>query len=85
MEHKSYKCMLGVFERLEATLGHDLFAKLFPLILTDNGSEFLNAEALENIGFGMARTKLSYCNPQASYQNGAIEKNHTYIRLFLPK
>jgi len=52
---------------------------------TDNFSEFLNAEALENIGLGMARTKIIYCDPQASYQKGAVEKNHTYIRLFLPK
>lgn len=85
MDHKSSKCVLGAFEHIEATLGHDLFVKLFPLLLTDNGSEFLNAEALENIGLGVARTKLFYCDPQASYQKGAIEKNHTYIRLFLPK
>lgn len=85
MPHKSSKCVLSVFEWLEATLGHDLFLMLFPLILTDNGSEFLNAEALEKATLGVPQTKLFYCDPQASYQKGAIEKNHTYIRLFLPK
>lgn len=26
-----------------------------------------------------------YCDPSASYQKGAIEKNHEYIRYILPK
>lgn len=85
MEHKSSKCVLSVFEWLETTLGYEMFAALFPLILTDNGSEFLNAEGIETSNPGSIRSKLYYCDPQASYQKGAIEKNHTYIRLVLPK
>ena len=30
-------------------------------------------------------TNLFHCNPGASYQKGAIEKNHEYIRHILPK
>jgi len=85
MEHKSSKCVLSVFDWLETALGHEMFAALFPLILTDNGSEFLNAEGIETSNSGSIRSKLYYCDPQASYQKGAIEKNHTYIRLVLPK
>ena len=34
---------------------------------------------------GIGRTRIFFCNPGASYQNGAIEKNHEFIRYVIPK
>ena len=34
---------------------------------------------------GANRTKIFYCDPQASWQKAHIEKNHEYIRYVIPK
>jgi IS30 family transposase len=34
---------------------------------------------------GIRRTKIYYCDPQASWQKPHIEKNHEYIRYVIPK
>ncbi len=62
-----------------------LFSQSFPVILTDNGSEFTNPLALELNSNGVQRTKIFYCNPMASYQKPHVEKNHEYIRYILLK
>lgn len=82
---KTQKEVLRVFNMLEYDLGNDLFEKTFPIILTDNGSEFGNPLSLEFNDEGIGRTKIFYCNPRASYQKGMLEKNHEFIRYVLPK
>lgn len=82
---KTQKEVLRVFNMLEHELGNELFEKTFPLILTDNGSEFGNPLSLEFNTEGIGRTRIFYCNPRASYQKGMIEKNHEFIRYVLPK
>ena len=37
-----------IFEKIKDFLGSDLFAITFPIILTDNGSEFHDPLSLEN-------------------------------------
>lgn len=78
-----------VFDYLEAGLGIELFQRLFPVILTDNGSEFKKVDELEltsdETGFLVYRTSLFYCDPMASWQKGCIEKNHEFIRYAIPK
>lgn len=74
-----------VFDQLYNDLGAEIFKKTFPVILTDNGSEFKAPEVLEKDAEGNRRTHVFYCDPQASYQKGRIEKNHEYIRYVLPK
>jgi IS30 family transposase len=68
-------------------LGRECFQKLFPVILTDNGSEFSNPKAIE---YGpeqkdLLRTQVFYCDPSSPYQKGSIEVNHELIRRILPK
>lgn len=82
---KTQKEVLRVFNMLEYELGNELFEKTFPIILTDNGSEFGNPLSLEFNPEGIGRTRIFYCNPRASYQKGMIEKNHEFIRYVLPK
>ena len=77
--------VLDVFNRLEKALGSILFFKTFPVILTDNGSEFLNPVLLETGLDSFVRTSVYYCDPNASYQKGMLEKNHEYIRYIIPK
>lgn len=82
---KTQKEVLRVFNMLEYELGNDLFEKTFPIILTDNGTEFGDPLSLEFNSEGLGRTRIFYCNPRASYQKGMIEKNHEFIRYVLPK
>lgn len=73
------------FDWLTAALGLEVFRKLFPVILTDNGSEFKHTHDIEFTLNGERRTRVFYCDPQASWQKAHIEKNHEYIRYVLPK
>jgi len=61
------------------------FNTLFPILLTDNGSEFSNPGAIETAPDGSRRTNVFYCDPQASWQKPHVERNHEFIRLILPK
>jgi len=79
--------VIDIFSELFRTLGRELFQKLFPVILTDNGSEFSNPGAIE---YGVAhsdvlRTHIYYCDSGCPHQKGAIEVNHGLIRRILPK
>ena len=82
---KTQKEVLRVFNMLEYEMGNELFEKTFPIILTDNGSEFGNPLSLEFNEDGIGRTRIFYCNPRASHQKGMLEKNHEFIRYVLPK
>ncbi|NLK27734.1 MAG: IS30 family transposase [Clostridiales bacterium] len=77
--------VIDIFERLYWELRPDVFTKLFPVILTDNGSEFSNPAAIEFDKEGNRRTHIFYCDPSAPYQKGAIESNHALIRRIIPK
>ena len=77
--------VVNVFDWLTSLLGLKTFRKLFPVILTDNGSEFKRSYELEHTLEGALRTKVFYCDPQASWQKPHIEKNHEYIRYVIPK
>ena len=74
-----------VFDYLERGLGLECFKRLFPVFLTDNGSEFKRADDLELTEDYEYRTKVFYCDPMASWQKAHIEKNHEYIRYVTPK
>lgn len=74
-----------VFDYLETALGVDLFKRLFPVILTDNGSEFKHVIEMETTETMENRTQIFYCDPMASWQKPHIEKNHEFIRYVIPK
>ena len=74
-----------VFDYLERGLGLECFKRLFPIFLTDNGSEFMKVNELELTEDYKYRTKVFYCDPMASWQKAHIEKNHEYIRYVTPK
>ena len=74
-----------VFDYLERGLGLECFKRLFPIFLTDNGSEFMKVNELGLTEDYEYRTKVFYCDPMASWQKAHIEKNHEYIRYVTPK
>ena len=78
--------VIEYIDLLEQRLGLERFRRMFPVILTDNGSEFSNPAAIETSPFtGKPRTKVFYCDPNASWQKGSIENNHTNLRRILFK
>ncbi len=79
------KSVTLIFEKLFSSLGADNFEKLFPVILTDNGSEFSNPKAIEFIDGTKQRTRIFYCDPQSPFQKPEIENNHEMLRRIIPK
>lgn len=77
--------VIDLFNNLESELSSEIFSTLFPVILTDNGSEFSNPLAIEFDKHGNQRTRIFYCDPSAPYQKGAAENNHEFIRRIIPK
>ena len=74
-----------VFDYLEVGLGIERFWRLFPVFLTDNGSEFKRVGDLEFTDDLENRTTVYYCDPMASWQKGCLEKNHEFIRYAIPR
>lgn len=79
------ECVVNAIDSLTATIGLHCFRKHFPVILTDNGSEFKNPQGIEKTKDGKHRTYVFYCDPYVSNQKARLEKNHEYIRYFIPK
>ena len=85
LETKDADSVSQYFCFLKGLLGYEKFHELFPIILTDNGTEFSRPDIIENNGNHVYETKLFYCDPGHSEQKGKIENNHEYIRRFIPK
>ena len=83
-DRNSAASVAEVFTWLRDTLGDD-FARLFPVILTDNGTEFSDPGALERGTGGVKTTSVFYCLAMASWQKAECERNHEEIRRVLPK
>ena len=79
------ECVVNAIDSLTETIGLHYFRKHFPVILTDNGSEFKNPQGIEKTKDGKHRTYVFYCDPYVSNQKARLEKNHEYIRYVLPK
>lgn len=86
LEQKRQDCVNDIFLSLQRILGLETYKKLFPVILTDRGSEFLCPGSIEYaFSTGEQLTHLFYCDSYSSYQKGSIEENHTLLRYIVPK
>lgn len=75
-----------VFLYLKNLLGNELYKKLFPVILTDRGTEFCDPEMIEiDTVTGELLTCVFFCDSYSSFQKGAIEENHEFLRYIIPK
>ena len=84
-DRNTSQTVIDRFNWLYELLGADVFKKLLPVCLTDNGSEFSNPKALEFDADGNRRTYIFYCDPHSSWQKPNVELNHEFIRKILPK
>lgn len=85
LEQDTQECVREVFDMLKKSLGLNIFRRLFPVILTDNGSEFKAPQELEKSSYGSLCTNIFYCDAMASWQKPHIERSHEFIRHVLPK
>jgi len=84
-DRNTSQTVIDNFNALYHLLGAERFKALFPVILTDNGSEFSNPKLLEFDLPGNRRTYVFYCDPYSSWQKPNVELNHEFIRRILPK
>ena len=80
LENNTQNCVIEAFNSICKNVGLETFKSSFGICITDNGSEFLDYNALEKDDQGNERMKVFYCDPMASHQKGALEKNHEFIR-----
>lgn len=85
MQDCTQRSVIKAINDLTEAIGIRTFKKYFPVILTDNGSEFKNPWDIEKTESGTHRTYVFYCDPYVSNQKARLEKNHEYIRYVIPK
>lgn len=61
------------------------FQNIFPLLLTDNGSEFDDTLGMEYGIDGENRCNIFYCDPNSAWQKPHVEENHRNLLRILPK
>ena len=84
-ETKTALSMKQGVDLLEQILGKEIFYKYVHVLLTDRGSEFTAADAMETSIDGTRRTRVFYCDPMQSGQKGTLENKHIELRYILPK
>lgn len=84
-DSKTSEAMKNGIDLLETILGTDIFRKYVHVLLTDRGSEFTAADAMESSSDGTRRTRVFYCDPMQSGQKGTLENKHIELRYILPK
>ena len=70
---------------VKVTIGDELYRTLFQVIVVDNGIEFSLMDEVEIDSDGERISRVFFCDPYASSQKGACERNHEFIRYILPK
>lgn len=82
---KTAESMKQGVDLLASILGTEVFRKYVHVLLTDRGSEFAYADAMETDPDGTRRTRVFYCDPMQSGQKGTLENKHIELRYILPK
>lgn len=86
LKDKTQGAVARAINGIERTMGKEAFRIVFKSITADNGSEFLDYEALESSVFGpCSRTRIYYAHPYSSWERGSNENANRMIRRFIPK
>ena len=86
LKDKTQRAVVRAINGLERQMGKEAFKIVFRSITADNGSEFLDYEALEASVFGRSsRTRIYYAHPYSSWERGSNENANRIIRRFIPK
>ena len=82
---KTATSMAATLDYLEELLGLEIFYQLFPVILTDRGTEFSKPELFEfSKNTGELRSNIFYCDTLQATQKPQIESNHNFLRDIIP-
>ena len=81
---KTSESMANTIDVLQFLLGSEMFSKMFPVLLTDRGSEFEKYKLFELDKNGCVRLNIFYCDPMRSSQKPHVENNHNYVREIIP-
>lgn len=84
-DSKTAESMKSGVDLLESILSPELFKKYVHILLTDRGTEFSAADAMEVSVDGTRRTRVFYCDPMQSGQKGSLENKHIELRYIFPK
>jgi len=83
---KTQTSVLEALRGIERHYGARRFRQIFKTITVDNGSEFLDFEALEASVFSkQQRTQIFYAHPYSSWERGSNENGNRMIRRFVAK
>lgn len=85
LKDRSQKSVIRTINGIERQMGTEAFRSVFKSITADNGSEFLDYEALECSVAGGKRTDIYYAHPYAGWERGSNENVNRMIRRFIPK
>ena len=83
-EEKTSESMASRIDLLQNVLGSQIFSRIFPVILTDRGSEFEKLSLFELDRENHTRLNIFYCDPMQSSQKAHVENNHNYVRDIIP-
>jgi transposase, IS30 family len=84
--NKTQASVLKALKAIEREYGPRRFRCIFKTITVDNGSEFLDFEALEASAFSKKqRTSIFYAHPFSSWERGSNENANRMIRRFIAK
>jgi IS30 family transposase len=85
LKNRTQESVLGIFNRLERKY-KSKFSEIFKTITCDNGSEFLDYEALERSCLHTEkRTCIYFAHPYSSWERGSNENANRLIRKFIKK
>jgi transposase, IS30 family len=86
LKDRTQASVLKALRSMESVMGSRAFRAVFKSITADNGTEFLDVEAMERSAFSnRKRTQLYYAHPYASWERGSNENGNRMIRRFIPK
>jgi len=86
LQDKTQASVLRAFKEVEREYGAHSFRQVFKSITADNGSEFLDFQALEASSVdSRLRTHIFYAHPFASWERGSNENTNRIIRRFVAK
>lgn len=86
LKDKTQKAVVRAINGIERQMGAEAFRTVFKSITADNGSEFLDHQALErSVHVVGSRTHIYYAHPYSSWERGSNENANRIIRRFIPK
>ena len=85
LKDRTQRSVMRAINGIERQMGAEAFRVVFKSITADNGSEFLDREAMERSVSGGKRTHIYYAHPYAGWERGSNENANRIIRRFIPK